>query len=75
MADFKVKDSVQLLHGYTPTMTVSEVDLVAQKTKCVWYDTKKREIKQEWLPFDVLKHTPQKTPINKDELLNAIYGR
>lgn len=41
MEDFKVQDSVQLLHGYTPTMTIAEINLVTGMALCVWYDAHK----------------------------------
>lgn len=72
---FKVQDSVQLLNGFTPTFTISEINEVNQTAFCVWYDRSKKKVYQEWLLLNVLKHTPVPTPISKDELLNAVYRR
>jgi uncharacterized protein YodC (DUF2158 family) len=65
---FKVQDSVQLLHGLTPTMIISEINETTQQTFCIWYDTKAKKMKQEWLPLNVLKLTPERKPINLEEL-------
>lgn len=72
---FKAQDSVQLLHGYTPTMTISQIDEEKQMAHCVWYDTTKtRTIKQEWLPLSVLKHTPERTTIDPECFKRALQG-
>jgi len=74
--DFKVQYSVQLLNGYTPTMTISEINQETQEAKCIWYDSvKTKDIKNAWIPLNVLKHTPEKTPIDKETLINTLYRR
>lgn len=73
--EFSIQDSVQLLNGLTPTMTISEINADNQTALCVWYDRSKKKINKEWLPLNVLKITPVSTPISKDELLNAVYRR
>lgn len=66
---FNVGDSVQLKHGYTPTMTVSKINHQEETAFCVWYDTQKtRKIIQDWIPLSALKLTPERTPINLEEL-------
>ena len=65
MTEFKVQDSVQLLHGYTPTMTITEIDEADKTAHCIWYDhSKSKEIKQQWIPLVALKKTPEKKPID-----------
>jgi len=70
--NFKLQDSVQLLHGYTPTMTISQINEESQEALCVWLETKSQKIHKEWLPLNVLKKTPEKTPLTKDDLYNSI---
>lgn len=41
--EFNVQDSVQLLHGYTPTMTISEINSDTKQALCVWYDAHKNK--------------------------------
>ena len=60
--DFELQQSVHLLHGYTPTMTISEIK--DQNALCVWWDHKKNKVLQEWIPLNVLKKTPVKAPID-----------
>ena len=70
MEDFEIQDSVQLLHGYTPTMTIGEIK--DGQALCVWYDRIKKVVKKEWLPLTTLKKTPEKTPIDKEELFKIL---
>lgn len=70
---FKVQDSVQLLHGYTLTMTISEINEDTKQAHCFWRDPKKTDIQHQWLPLNVLKHTPQKATITRDDL-NSVFG-
>ena len=38
----------------------------------VWYDAHKtRKVYQEWVPLNVLKHTPEKPPINLNDIAGA----
>jgi len=57
------------MHGYTPTMTILEINEETQKAFCIWWDAKTKKFHQEWLPLNVLKHTVEGTPINPMELL------
>jgi len=66
-----VKDSVQLLNGLTPTMTVSQIE--NERALCVYYDQKSRRIIQDWIPLNTLKHTPKKKPIDFEDLKKTIY--
>lgn len=76
MEDFKVQDSVQLLHGkYSPIMTIAEINTDKQEARCVWYDHggKTKDIKINWIPFTALKHTPPEPPrLSKDDILNPL---
>jgi uncharacterized protein YodC (DUF2158 family) len=72
--NFKLQDSVQLLHGYTPTMTISEINEETQQAKCVWYDSvKTKDVKIMWIPLNALKPTPLKTPLDADTLIKTAY--
>jgi uncharacterized protein YodC (DUF2158 family) len=75
MIEFKIQDNVQLLHGISPEMTIAEINEADQTAKCVWYDSKSREIKDRWIPLTTLKPTEKKAAINKEDLLNTIYRR
>ncbi len=57
---FKVRDSVQLLNGNTPIMTISEINDVLKEALCVWFETETHKMHKEWLPLNVLKLTPVK---------------
>jgi uncharacterized protein YodC (DUF2158 family) len=71
---FQEKDSVQLLHGYTPTMTIAQINQKNKTALCVWFDsTKTKKIIQDWIPLVALKHTPEREPIDVDDLKRAIY--
>lgn len=71
---FKVQDSVQLLHGDSPIMNLSQINEEIQQGLCVWFDKiKSKDIKQAWIPLNVLKHTPQRQPIDLDVLKKAAY--
>jgi uncharacterized protein YodC (DUF2158 family) len=67
--NFQAGDSVQLLHGYTPTMTISQVNQENQTALCVWYDSSKtKRVVQDWIPLNVLKRTPEKQSLSLEEL-------
>jgi uncharacterized protein YodC (DUF2158 family) len=67
--EFKLQDSVQLMNGYTPTMTISEINQETKKALCVWYDNQKRKMNQDWLPLNVLKLTPKPPTINLEDII------
>ena len=70
---FAVQDSVQLMHGYTPTMTISQINEETEMALCIWWDTTKtRKMHQDWLPLNVLKHTPKREPLDLDALKRSI---
>jgi len=64
MENFEVQNSVQLLNGLTPTMTISELNADKTQANCVWFDSKTRKVVQQWLPTNSLKHTPKREPID-----------
>lgn len=66
---FNLQDSVQLLHGYTPTMTISEIK--EEQALCVWWDSKTKKMHKEWLPLNVLKPTPEKPKLSLEEIKRA----
>ena len=68
----KVHDCVQLMHGYTPTMTISSINEETQTANCVWYDTKARKTKVEVLPLNVLKKYKEPEPVNMSALMNSL---
>ena len=71
MSEFKLQDSVQLMHGYTPTMTISAINEETNEAYCVWYDAAKtRTVKKEWIPLIALKHTPPK--ISSEDILHSL---
>ena len=71
MSEFKLQDSVQLMHGYTPTMTISAINEETKEAYCIWYDsTKTRTIKKECVPLTALKHTPPK--ISSEDILQSL---
>lgn len=71
---FKVQDSVQLLHGPTPTMTIAQINEENQIALCIWYDNvKTKTIKQDWIPLTALKHTPERQPIDIEDIKKAVY--
>jgi|HubBroStandDraft_3_1064219.scaffolds.fasta_scaffold91926_2 hypothetical protein len=72
METFKLEDHVRLNVRYSPEMIISAIDEEKQEAKCVWYDTKLRKTKTEFLPLNVLQHMPERTPIDKDKLFQAI---
>ncbi len=57
--NFKEGDCVQLINGYTPSMTVARVFDDLKEVSCTWYDTKTQEMKSQDLPMSVLKHCPK----------------
>jgi uncharacterized protein YodC (DUF2158 family) len=67
--ELKLQDSVQLLHGYTPTMTISEINEETKQALCIWYDSKTKKMNKEWLPLNVLKLTPPKATINLEDII------
>lgn len=70
--EFKPQDSVQLLHGLTPIMVLSEINEVDQTALCVWYDrAKTKNIKQAWIPLNALRHTPERAPLSSEDILGA----
>ena len=70
--DFKVQDCVRLIHGYTPDMTISDIDESAKTAKCFWYDTKTKKMQSDILPLSVLKHCPEKATV---EEIRSAFGR
>jgi uncharacterized protein YodC (DUF2158 family) len=68
---FKVKDCVQLLHGYTPTMTIAEIFEETQMAKCVWYDRIKKKTHVEDIPISALKHCPDRPDV--DDIRSAAF--
>jgi len=71
MESLKVQDCVQLLHGYTTKMTISEIDNEKQEAKCVWYDIKSRKYQTQWLPLNVLKPFMEPERISLNALKKA----
>lgn len=70
---FKVQDSVQLLHGPTPTMTISEINQETNEAYCIWFDqSKTKEIKKAWVPLNSLKTTAESEKITKSQLFKSI---
>ena len=68
---FKVGDCVQLKHGATPEMTISEIWEDLKEAKCFWHDPKKtQEIFTQTLPFSILKHCP--TQMTSEETIKVI---
>jgi hypothetical protein len=53
-------------------MTISEINEETKEALCVWYDPKGKKMHKEWLPVNTLKLTPERTPIDKDKLFQAI---
>lgn len=75
MEEFKVQDSVQLLHGkYSPIMTIAEINSATQEARCVWYDYggKTKDIKINWIPLSALKHVPADNRASKDDILGSL---
>jgi len=72
--EFKIRDSVQLLDGITPTMIITKIDADSQQAFCTWYDNfKTKQIKEAWILLTALKHAPKKERISKDTLVKTVY--
>jgi uncharacterized protein YodC (DUF2158 family) len=72
MEDLKVGDCVQLMHGYTPKMTVSAINEAEQSVKCVWFDTKKGKHVLEDLPLNTLKKFNEPPPLDLNALRKVL---
>jgi uncharacterized protein YodC (DUF2158 family) len=70
--EFKIGDCVRLIHGYTPDMTVAEIFAATNEAKCTWYDPKTKKIITQDLSLNVLKHCPEKTPIDLEGIKRAM---
>lgn len=66
---FQIGDAAQLIHGYTPTYTISSINEEKQLATCVWYDTKKRVTKTEDIPLNALKKFIKPPPPDLSNLL------
>lgn len=71
MSEFKVGDCVRLINGYTPDMTISEINETAQEATCYWWDKQAtKKMVSQTLPFSVLKKCPDK--ITLEDIQNII---
>ncbi len=59
--NLEVRDSVQLLHGNSPIMTISEINEELKEAHCVWFETNPHKMHKEWIPLNVLKLAPPET--------------
>jgi uncharacterized protein YodC (DUF2158 family) len=73
--NLKVGDCVQLLHGYTPKMSITKIDESQQMAECVWFNPKPPKHMVEWLPLNGLKLFPQPAKVTMEELKGVLYRR
>jgi uncharacterized protein YodC (DUF2158 family) len=59
--EFKVKDCVRLINGYTPDMTLTEINEEEKTAHCVWFNINTKKMESANLPLTALTHCPEKT--------------